>query len=87
MLRSRVLTALALTTLLVVVILFCPPDVTAGILGLILLIGAWEWSAFLAIAAPGRGLFVLLLAALAFLRRLFGRRRGRGRGGRCGRRR
>ena len=30
---------------------------------------------------------VLLLAALAFLRRLFGRRRGRGRGGRCGRRR
>ncbi len=30
---------------------------------------------------------VLLLAALAFLRKLFGRRRGRGRGGRCGRRR
>jgi hypothetical protein len=29
---------------------------------------------------------VLVLAALAFLRRLFGRRRGRGRGGRCGRR-
>jgi phosphatidate cytidylyltransferase len=66
MLRNRVLTALALTTLLVVVILFCPPDLTAGILGLILLIGAWEWSAFLAIAAPWRGLFVLLLAALAF---------------------
>jgi hypothetical protein len=30
---------------------------------------------------------VLLLAALAFLRKLFGRRRGRARGGRCGRRR
>src|ERR1700692_3311792 len=65
MLRTRVLTALALTTLLVVAIIFCPPDVTAGILGLILLIGAWEWSAFLAIAAPWRGLFVLVLAALA----------------------
>jgi len=65
MLRNRVLTALALTTLLVVAILFSPPGVTASILGLILLIGAWEWSAFLALALPWRGLFVLLLAALA----------------------
>lgn len=65
MLRNRVLTALALTTLLVVAILFPPPLVTAAILGLILLIGAWEWSAFLAIALPWRLLFVLLLGALA----------------------
>jgi len=65
MLRNRVLTALALTALLVVAILFSPPTVTAAILCLILLIGAWEWSAFLALARPWRGLFVLVLAALA----------------------
>jgi phosphatidate cytidylyltransferase len=65
MLRSRVLTALALTALLVVAILLSPPSVTASILGLILLIGAWEWSAFLALALPWRLLYVLALAALA----------------------
>jgi phosphatidate cytidylyltransferase len=65
MLLNRVLTALALTILLVVTILLLPPDVTAAVLGLILLIGAWEWSAFLALAVAWRVLFVLLLAALA----------------------
>jgi phosphatidate cytidylyltransferase len=66
MLRKRVLTALALTALLVVAIHFSPPTLTAAILGLILLIGAWEWSAFLALAPPWRLLYVLVLAALAF---------------------
>ncbi|MFI4869603.1 MAG: phosphatidate cytidylyltransferase [Steroidobacterales bacterium] len=65
MLRSRVLTALALTALLVVAILFAAPSVTASLLGLFLLIGAWEWSAFLAVARPWRLLYVLALAALA----------------------
>lgn len=65
MLRSRVLTALALTALLVVAILFSPPIITASILGLFLLIGAWEWSAFLAVALLWRLLYVLALAALA----------------------
>jgi phosphatidate cytidylyltransferase len=65
MLRNRLLTALALTALMVVAIVFSPPFITAAILGLILLVGAWEWSAFLALAMPWRVLFVLLLAALA----------------------
>ena len=65
MLRSRVLTALALTVLLVVAILYSPPSITAWILGLILLIGAWEWSAFLALTLPWRVLYVLALALLA----------------------
>jgi phosphatidate cytidylyltransferase len=65
--RSRVLTALALTALLVVAILFSAPPVTAAILGLILLVGAWEWSAFLALTFPWRLLSVLLLAGLAVL--------------------
>jgi phosphatidate cytidylyltransferase len=67
MLRNRLLTALALTALMVVAILFSPPSITAAILGLMLLIGAWEWSAFLALAMPWRVLYLLLLAALAFL--------------------
>lgn len=65
MLRSRVLTALALTALLVVAILYSRPNFTASILGLILLIGAWEWSAFLALALLWRLLYVLALAVLA----------------------
>ena len=65
MLLNRVLTALALTILLLVTILLLPAGVTAAVLGLILLIGAWEWSAFLALSMAWRVLFVLLLAALA----------------------
>jgi phosphatidate cytidylyltransferase len=64
MLRARVLTALGLALLLVVAILLSPPRVTASVLGLILLIGAWEWSAFLGLAVPWRALYVLLLLLL-----------------------
>lgn len=64
MLRSRVLTALALTVLLIAAILYSPPRFTAVVLGLILLIGAWEWSAFLAVAWPWRVLYVVVLAML-----------------------
>lgn len=64
MLRARVLTALGLALLLVVAILLSPPRVTAGVLGLILLIGAWEWSAFLGVAEVARAFYVLLLLVL-----------------------
>src|SRR5208282_3670742 len=64
MLRARVLTALGLALLLVVAILLSPPWVTAVVLGLILLIGAWEWSAFLGLEAPWRALYALLLLLL-----------------------
>jgi phosphatidate cytidylyltransferase len=67
MLRSRVLTALTLGVLLVGAILYSPPRVTAAILGLILLVGAWEWSAFLAVAALWRLLYVLLLVLAGLL--------------------
>ena len=61
MLRSRILTALGLTLLLVIAILYSPPTVTAAILSLILLIGAWEWSGFLAVRPAWRVLYVVLL--------------------------
>jgi phosphatidate cytidylyltransferase len=67
MLRSRILTALALTILLVAAILFSPPWATAPILALILLVGACEWSAFLAVGMVGRVIYVLVLAALGVL--------------------
>ncbi len=62
--RSRLLTAFGLGVLLIVAILYTSPTVTAAILGLIVLIGAWEWSAFLSVAAPWRLLYVLVLGAL-----------------------
>jgi phosphatidate cytidylyltransferase len=61
MLRSRILTALGLALLLVIAILYSPPTVTAATLSLILLIGAWEWSGFLAVRALWRVLYVVLL--------------------------
>jgi phosphatidate cytidylyltransferase len=61
MLRSRILTALGLALLLVIAILYSPPAVTAAILSLILLIGAWEWSGFLAVRPLWRVLYVMLL--------------------------
>jgi len=64
MLRARVLTALALATLLIAAMLYSPVSISAAILALILLIGAWEWSAFLAVALPWRTLYVVALAAL-----------------------
>ena len=63
MLRSRILTALGLAMLLVAAILYSPPTVTAAILSLILLIGAWEWSGFLAVRPLWRVLYVMLLSA------------------------
>jgi phosphatidate cytidylyltransferase len=65
MLRARVLTALALALLLAGAILYPPPSATRAILALILLLGAWEWSAFLGVSALWRVLYVLVLMLLA----------------------
>ncbi|HEX4377938.1 MAG TPA: phosphatidate cytidylyltransferase [Steroidobacteraceae bacterium] len=67
MLRSRILTALALAILCTAAIIVCPPPVTSFIFGAITLIGAWEWSAFLATQTIWRVLYVVLLAVLGAL--------------------
>jgi phosphatidate cytidylyltransferase len=64
MLRSRILTALALAVLLIIAVLYSPAQITALILGSILIVGAWEWSAFLSVASVGRVLYVAVLAVL-----------------------
>jgi phosphatidate cytidylyltransferase len=62
--RSRVLTALGLAVLLIAVLFFASPSVTTWSLGAVLVIGGWEWSAFLASGLPWRLLYVALLALL-----------------------
>lgn len=65
--RSRIMTALALAVLLVGGIVYAPPVVTAIMLGLILVVGAWEWSAFLAVGPGGRWAYMLVLALLGLI--------------------
>jgi len=67
MLRSRIITALALAALLIAAILYSPPPITTAIFGLILLIGAWEWSAFLGTSYLGRVIYVAVIAALGIV--------------------
>jgi phosphatidate cytidylyltransferase len=65
MLRSRILTALVLAIVIVTVLLYLPPVVTLALLALAILLGAWEWSAFIHGAGRGvRAAYVLLIAVL-----------------------
>ena len=46
MLRQRVITALVLGLLVILVVLAVPHPITVAVLSLLVLAGAWEWSAF-----------------------------------------
>jgi phosphatidate cytidylyltransferase len=65
--RSRLLTAFGLGLLIILLVLYASPRLTAAVLGVALLAGAWEWSAFLALRGTGRLLYVLVLGLLAVL--------------------
>lgn len=65
--RSRILTALGLALLMIVVLLYASAPVTSAVLGLVLVVGGWEWSAFLGVAYPWRLLYVALLMALGLV--------------------
>jgi phosphatidate cytidylyltransferase len=62
--RSRVLTALGLAVLLIAVLFLGSRGVTTAAFGLVVLMGAWEWSAFLALGLPWRLSYVGLLGLL-----------------------
>ena len=67
-LRSRIVTAVALGALLVALLLYAAPLIAGLVLGLIMLIGAWEWSALVRLRSlPARSAYVLLLAVAALL--------------------
>ncbi|HEX7417161.1 MAG TPA: phosphatidate cytidylyltransferase [Steroidobacteraceae bacterium] len=63
--RTRLITAFVLATILLAVLLWFPPAATVGVLTLAMLAGAWEWSAFVRPdSLPARSGFVLLIALL-----------------------
>jgi phosphatidate cytidylyltransferase len=62
MLRQRVITALILAPLVLLVILWVPHPITAAVLSLLVVAGAWEWSAF-----PGFTQYSARLAYVAFI--------------------
>lgn len=72
MLKTRIITAAVLIGLLLVVILWLPPVATKIAMTVVVLAGAWEWSAFLKLQSlPGRVLYVCVVGAcLAALWRL-----------------
>lgn len=65
-LRSRVLTALVLAAVLISVVLGLPAPATLVLVGLVVLAGAWEWSALLGLpgAAARAGYVLLVLVVL-----------------------
>ena len=68
MLRQRIVTALVALAVLLLVMFVLPANAAKAFIGLLVLGGAWEWSAFLGGARPfARAAYVLLLAALVLL--------------------
>ncbi len=64
-LRKRVLTAVGLGAVLLAIVLWLPKEATVGVVTLLVLAGAWEWSAFLLLGTPAlRTAYVLLVAAM-----------------------
>jgi phosphatidate cytidylyltransferase len=64
-LRKRILTAAVLVVGLLVILLWLPPAATLVVVTVLVLAGAWEWSAFLRLAHHGaRIIYTLSVAAL-----------------------
>ena len=64
-LRKRVITAVVLAGAFLVILLWLPPVATVIALTVLLLAGAWEWSAFLRLgAAAPRIIYVAFVALL-----------------------
>jgi phosphatidate cytidylyltransferase len=67
-LRTRVLTAIVLGALLLVIVLWLPPLATVAALTVLVIAGAWEWSAFVRLkSVTGRFAYVALLMGLLTL--------------------
>jgi phosphatidate cytidylyltransferase len=67
-LRKRVLTALVLGAALLAILLWLPEWATVAVVTLMVLLGAWEWSAFMLLGAPqARVGYVLLVGVLLWL--------------------
>jgi len=69
MLKQRVITALILAALVLGAIFWLPANITAGVITLLVLAGAWEWGAFLGLKHPAaRIAYVALIGGcIAFI--------------------
>jgi phosphatidate cytidylyltransferase len=67
-LRKRILTAVVLGAALLAILLWLPEWATVAVVTVMVLSGAWEWSAFLRLESPGPRLgYVLLVGVLLWL--------------------
>jgi phosphatidate cytidylyltransferase len=67
-LRKRIVTAVVLAAALLAVLFLLPPAATVLVVTVLVLAGAWEWSAFLRPRSPAqRGAYLLLVAALLYV--------------------
>jgi phosphatidate cytidylyltransferase len=63
--KQRVITAVIALALLLVVLFYVPATVVQAIIALVMLAGAWEWSAFLRASGQAtRTIYVLIIGAL-----------------------
>jgi len=62
MLKQRIITALMISLPLVAVLLFMPPLFSIGLFALVVVLGAWEWSALLSLQSKwSRVMYVLMV--------------------------
>jgi len=67
-LKQRVLTAMVLVAVLLGVMLGLPPIATVWLVTVLILIGAWEWAAFVGNGSPtARSVFTVLVAVALFI--------------------
>lgn len=63
MLKQRVLTALILATGLILAVIYLPLPILAGVIGLVVILGGWEWSRLAGWqGVPSRLVYIALLA-------------------------
>lgn len=69
---QRIITAVVLIVVLLLVFFTLPPAAALGILGVFVVIGAWEWSGFLSLGSfAARAIYVALVAGLMAVVLLF----------------
>jgi len=65
LLKTRIITAVIALVILGVVLFLIPPRATEIVVGLVILAGAWEWSAFVGLSTSAtRASYVMLIALL-----------------------